>query len=667
MIFNNYYSAMDRGYGTLEPSDSPSESGEAMMTSSLGPQEVGTSTNPMEHQVQSFAAKIRGGASKIELSFMGAGKSNAQQPSPEAFGSKDREDIRTLAEINAIKTSVHAPLHSQSLSGMGEQGFSDSARKMALSEIERAIHFAAEATKGGAVVFHTHEWQRPISEVQEKSGSNLFLGYPEERDKAMVMVADSKTGQINAVRKDHYVYEPKFHTAASYEKDFGKKLVGTIDPETGEKIKANDWINMNGGLIKKEWVLDEDKAEKLFDRVPIWNKEKTNFEVERVEYSDFIERAHQLEKETGKKIAPELLFFKTNTANDVLKAKGSSLFYSYRYENSKKSRDAAIKALEFYEQIESTVPEKEKWKLLIQQNYIRHDLAPAENMMPSEYLKDLIKTESDQMKHIHEASASADAQAQQLLENMNRIQTVEEFGKNKTAQTISEAGLIAMKYSDSHRKELNESIYVAPESWRTEQYGSHPDEIRAIITDSRKQMANQLVKEGYSKEEAARKSKEHIKATLDIGHFNLWRQHFVAKPGESPEHRDKRFNNWMLNTTEKLAKDGIVGHIHLTDNFGYHDEHLTPGEGNVPMKEFIKKMEEAGLKDFIAEVGSYNANTVMTDTWALMGSPIYTTAKAPTFRSIREQHLGYHNAAPYMVRPYAPSEDWSFWSEVPME
>ena len=39
------------------------------------------------------------------------------------------------------------------------------------------------------------------------------------------------------------------------------------------------------------------------------------------------------------------------------------------------------------------------------------------------------------------------------------------------------------------------------------------------------------------------------------------------------------------------------------------------------MKEFIKKMEDAGLKDFIAEVGSYNANTVMTDTWALMGSP----------------------------------------------
>ena len=105
----------------------------------------------------------------------------------------------------------------------------------------------------------------------------------------------------------------------------------------------------------------------------------------------------------------------------------------------------------------------------------------------------------------------------------------------------------------------------------------------------------------------------------------------------------------------------------MTDNFGYDDEHLTPGKGNVPMKEFIKKMEAAGLKDFIAEAGSYNGTEVMHETWALMGSPIYSTTRSPTFRSMHEQHFGYHNPSAYIVGAYAPSNEWHLWSEVPLE
>ena len=139
---------------------------------------------------------------------------------------------------------------------------------------------------------------------------------------------------------------------------------------------------------------------------------------------------------------------------------------------------------------------------------------------------------------------------------MNRMRTVEEYGLDKSAWTIAQAGIKAMQYSKSHAKELTEKIYVAPENWRPEQYGSHPDEIRDLVTTSRRKMADQLIKEGHSAEEAKGLAKDHIKATIDIGHFNMWRQHFQAKPGESPEKRDQRFNKWMLDETEKLAKEG---------------------------------------------------------------------------------------------------------------
>src|SRR4030043_1020793 len=150
MIFNEYYNAMDRGSGEIEPSDIPPEPGMPIETSKLGPAEIGPGTNPMANQLQAFNAKIREGAGKIEFEFLGAGKSNSQQPSPEAFGTKERADMRALADINEIKTSVHAPIHTQSLAGLGEQGFNDQARQAAVKEIEREIHFAAEDTKGGA-------------------------------------------------------------------------------------------------------------------------------------------------------------------------------------------------------------------------------------------------------------------------------------------------------------------------------------------------------------------------------------------------------------------------------------------------------------------------------------------------------------------------------------
>lgn len=667
MIFGEYYHALDRDYGRLEPSDIPSEPGTPLETSGLGPAEIGTGTNPMANQLQAFNARIREGASKIEFEFLGAGKTNSQQPGPETFGTRERQDMRALAEINEIKTSVHAPVHSQSLAGLGEQGFSDQTRQFAVKEIERAIHFAAEATKGGAVVFHTSEWNRPLSEIKEKSGEQLFLGYKEEEKKAPVMIVDSQTGQISAVRKDYYVYEPKFHTASSYEKTLGKKLVGTVDSKTGAKIEADDWVDIDGHPIKREWVLNPSKSDELFNRVPVWNKDRTNFEVERVEYKDFEAEAKKLAEATSTKVAPEVLFFKTQIANKVLQAKGQSLFYAQHYEQYKEKRDAAKKALDFYEKLEKNIPEDEKWKIMVQKRLLPENISPPTHMLPSEFLRQEVKEATDYMRHVHEASAAADAQAKEAWEQMNRVQTIENYGRNKVAQTIADAGLKAMIYTDQHRKELNEPIFVAPENWRPEHYGSHPDEMKTLVVEARKQMQHQLEKEGYSEEEAKSKAKEHIKATIDVGHFNMWRQHFKAEPGETPEQRNKRFDKWLLKETEKLAKEGIIGHVHLTDNFGYDDEHLTPGEGNVPMKNFIKKMEEAGLKDFIVESGSYNVYTALPDTWALMGSPIYSTTRAPTFRAVHEQHFGYHNPSTYIVGAYAPSNEWRLWSEIPLE
>ncbi len=666
--FNDYYHALDRGHGTLEPSDTPpSDTAEAVEASSLGPQEIGTGTNPMQHQVRSFEAKIREGAGKVEFEFMGQGKTNSQQPGPEAFGMREREDIRGLADINKVKTSVHAAWHQGGLAGMGREGFTEQARQQSIHEISKAIDFAADTTRGGAIVFHTGEWQRPLTELRGTKEKGEFEAYPYETEKTPIQVVDSQTGDITAIRRDQVLHEPKFYTAEEYEKKISKNLVGQKD-RNGNIVSPDDWVDIEGNAIKREWAVsdDPDKIERLFDRVPVWNKEKTNFETERREFDYFEKEAEKL-REKGIEVKPELLFFKTKLADQVSQSKGQSLFYAYDYDRLEESRNEAEKALEFYEKLEGSLPEDEKWKLMRQRGFDELGLIPPKNVSPKDFLKEKIKNYENRMRHIHESSASADARAKDAMERIKRVTTVEDYGLEKTADSISRLGIRAMKKTQKHPKRYDEPLFVAPESWRIEEYGSHPDEFRKIIEASRNKMAQQLRGEGYSEGEAKKLAKQHIKATLDIGHFNLWRQRLKAKEGETPEERDKRFNKWLLKETKKLAKEGIVGHVHLTDNFGYDDEHLTPGEGNVPMKEFIKNMEDAGLKDFIVEAGSFNTQTAMPDTWALMGSPVYSTTRAPTFRSMHEQHFGYHNPSTYIVGAYAPSNEWSLWSEVPME
>ena len=105
MIFGEYYHALDRSHEPIEhpSSDMPISPDEVIQETplertSLGPDELGTGTNPMQNQLQAFNAKIREGASRIEFEFMGAGKTNSQQPGPETFGSKERRDMRELAD-----------------------------------------------------------------------------------------------------------------------------------------------------------------------------------------------------------------------------------------------------------------------------------------------------------------------------------------------------------------------------------------------------------------------------------------------------------------------------------------------------------------------------------------------------------------------------------------
>jgi len=179
----------------------------------IGVEDFGSTTNPFEHATQALKARIFHGANKIEFEFFGQQKGRKEAATPETFGKRERMDMRELAEFNEIETSTHATVAVSGLSGLDMQHgtFDDRHRKEAIDEIKRAVHFAAEATTGGAVVFHTGEAPRYMyGRWTDEKGNSLFKQFPEEEIRRIRYLVDPITkGIVEQVKEIDRVAIPE--------------------------------------------------------------------------------------------------------------------------------------------------------------------------------------------------------------------------------------------------------------------------------------------------------------------------------------------------------------------------------------------------------------------------------------------------------------------------
>ncbi|MEK6849856.1 MAG: hypothetical protein AABY01_04800, partial [Nanoarchaeota archaeon] len=143
--FNNgYLNAMDRFEKEF---DIPSISGKGVpKPEALIPiREIGVSIMATRDAIQPLIAKIREGASKVEIGFMGSGKGSifSGQITPEGVDAEQRQAIREIAKINKVELSTHASVGTVGFAGFTNRGFDDSTREQNIQELKRAIDFAA--------------------------------------------------------------------------------------------------------------------------------------------------------------------------------------------------------------------------------------------------------------------------------------------------------------------------------------------------------------------------------------------------------------------------------------------------------------------------------------------------------------------------------------------
>ncbi|PIN75938.1 hypothetical protein COV17_03375 [Candidatus Woesearchaeota archaeon CG10_big_fil_rev_8_21_14_0_10_36_11] len=701
------YMPMDRGYVDDMGADhgfpgSATNSEQITNDAGVGIGDIGVSLGlgPVPN-IPAVSAKIRAGSKTMELGFMGMGKGSGQGHTPEMYGKVQRQALREIQTANRVDFTTHSSVGVMGLAGMDQQGnFNRQSKKQAVDEIRRAVDFAADVSQGGPVVVHTGEFFRPFVDATWNKDQN-FKMYDDEEGRASFRVIDRRTGRvIEEARKNRKVARPIWNTAEK-----GKEYI-----DNGVTKIADSQYDENGRLIYVDYYGKRISDE---DRVPKFNPDTGIFEVRQLTWDDLVKESEQMTKRAqevwrawkekgGKesdkdfeksywgrfknaksvgeiKVRPEEAYIISTLETNAANSRGWAYYYGGSFDEHIENMIKLRKAYDFYKKIEDETDEDEKWRLKRQAGSRFGDLVPEDAKFPSKIIERLMRDEDRQINQSKEASASQWAQAEESKETIRNVESAETYALRESFDSYAEAGISAMKQSQRLEKEgkLKKPVQVAMENLFPESYGAHPDELITLVEGGRRRMAEMLVQQGLSEEQATKRAQDHITATFDTGHFNMWRKYWNSDPKKSIEENDKNFNKWMLGKVEELAEKNIVGHLHLVDNYGYQDDHLAPGEGNTPIKDMVKIFKKHGYKgEMIVEPGADYTTDVsgfhsVMKTWKMFGSSVYGSGSGGTQRGswgqVQNSYFGQTQPPYFTFGAYGPSEDWTLWSGVPLE
>lgn len=718
--FVDYHNAMEPDSYGQKP-DSSEDLG-------LGIKDIGMSV-PMGIAAQNVAgiySKIRMGAGNIEIQFPGyrSGSRNAQ--TPELFGEDQRQAIRELSMANEVDFTTHA---SFSMMGMmrdpsGQQAYPVSAGVNNLRELKTAIDFQADVGGGGSVVMHSGEFDRPLTDMnlddeggrvnlaRDASGRLMFQETHTQEKAAAFQLLDDRTGQIMPVQKDRLVSTPVWNRATHSYK--GK------DTEGREvHIEKGDYVNYDGEKIANEYTYDPVKG-----RVPVFNPHKQEFGTQMVTFDHFRKEAEEYNKwlkgdlaRKGidwrqdpdwyyKKRYPEEAYALVQQDAQEAGSRGWAVSMASNSKRVMEELENLQKAREYYLKLDQSLPESEKWRMMQQIPTSRIPGIPAKTENILKTIDEQIFEAKKNLEYTRGSGAQYEQSANEIAENKRHmiapIKRLEKHG----VRMYAEAGIHAMRRS----RDPSNPVVVAIEHIFPESFGGHPEELKWVIKKSRQRMVDMLTKPkieggvswkpteltkkklhegmmqdnpfymGMSRDEAEKVAEKHLKATIDTGHINMWRKYWQEDPRKTAEQNDAAFNNWAVKAIETLAKEKMIGNVHLADNYGYHDDHLSPGQGNSPVKPIMQVIKKYGYDKAVTVEPGADASTDASDfhglmkTWRFFGSSVYGMGggggggrAGGTWGDVQYSYFGQGKPPYYIFGGYAPSNDWQLWSQVPLE
>ncbi|MFH1399995.1 MAG: hypothetical protein ABIH41_00605 [Nanoarchaeota archaeon] len=645
------------------------------------------------HILQNITTAIRSGAGNIQL-VLNTSSQQAIGGRAKAYGKEIRQVIKEMTQAAGVQIDgFEMPTASiTNMSGFDMQrgSISEDKRYEDIKEVKDAIRFAVDVAGGGGVDIWSQEFSRTIDDAPWNKGAK-FEAYDTEKQYGTKYLVDDRTGQlISAIRKSSIIREPEWNVFKESGMD-----------EHGVAYQVGDYMDNAGNKI----VIDpKDPTEALIRRVPAWDSDTQSFKTRRLSWDDLVKEAEERNRLTGLDLTPEGWAYRLQMETRLTQSRGQSLYYSRAYEQEMKEYQALRDALKAFKEIENNpnIPEETKRGMMqkeaIVRGYSRTDQFiqnVGEYKMPSQLIEERIKDLEHNFKHIHEGSSAADAQAAQIVDDLEHVKTLGDYALKKSVDSYAELALFALNEQENNPN-AKKDIHVGPELGWPGAYGGHPEEFKELILKSRERMVelmtekrvkdqfgmevdNQAYRSDLGKGEAEELAKKHIKGMFDTSHLGMWLNHFKREhPHESEDHRRVRFNKWYLQQVDSLADPelDLIGGVQAVDSASGAHGHLPPGQGIFPVVEAVKLMKQKGWQGYLVSEGheeeQFGTGRILHETWRAFGSNIHSGLWTPhqpmvTFGQAYHGSYGYGAPPNYIVGAYSPSNEWKVWSEVPFE
>jgi sugar phosphate isomerase/epimerase len=363
----------------------------------------------------------------------------------------------------------------------------------------------------------------------------------------------------------------------------------------------------------------------------------------------------------------------------IRRSYGSEWFREQHFENRKESLHALRKAREYYaELIEKSKNnpnlsniEKEWMEYATNNHHLSQEvLVPGLKKSKLDIIDNEINNAELALKEARETITASRAERQKALSMIKDFVPIDDYAKKRSVDSFAKLGEYA--YEVEKKKGLQKPIRIAMENIFPEMgYGSHPDELKDLVLESRKQMTDNLLRKNpkLNKKDAEKIAKDHIKATLDTEHMGMWKEYFYSK---NPDKRDEEFNKWFLEKVNDLNDNGIIGNVHLVDTFGSGHVHLPVGEGSMPLKQAIQDLVKGGFKGGINSEGYSAGNSEqLFSAWRNIGTNVYASqgGKGATWTDVRKDNTfqRYKPGPYYVFGNYSPSQEWRPFSRMPLD
>ncbi|MBT4387501.1 hypothetical protein HOC99_02865 [Candidatus Woesearchaeota archaeon] len=530
-----------------------------------------------KNMISAIENAAKQGARSIELTPNASGQAPGQ--GIESIGTEHRKQISDFTKLNKMcVTGVHVnPSQVGNLSGFNPQDktFSEKYRNYQLSEIKKGIDFNSDI-QGGGVVFHTNEFARHNWSELDNLGNDIeFVPQGQDKQNSDFIIVDKRTEQAQTVPQNYEFNDIDIKRSNDFKQPFEVK------------IEKKNWNELKKDFNQKEL---EKELNKKFQ-----NEEKI------------------IDPSFSQSILFNLKKNEINTINSQLE------YTEFKLKQLSTQKNEFKKLHEANLQVETKLTKEENKRM----KKIYPDLEFLGEISESEYYNYKLKEATVMLSDTEQKYGESHIQKKRIFEDINNVKSGEEFGFEKSVNSLVDLAKYAKKKTDEN-KNIEKPIFLAPENiFPDNGFGAHPQEMKKLIIAARQKFTNELLKSGKCKnyKEAFKKAKQHIRSTFDTQHMGMWFANMKDKPNETSKQKIKRFKKWYIDQVKDTSKEDMYGGMHIVDGFTGHT-HVDLGQGIHPIKEAVKIISN-NTEGFLAlNSEAYEGGDMLEKVWDFFAMPM---------------------------------------------